>query len=159
MNKRSGRESNFARLSRADIGRLFGILLILGAFLMLTFTPQLVFRASHRAGYQLTEAEIVSGPSPYRSINVRIVSTGEEFSPQRNPFDGARQSERIPIWYNPAARIVRVIILFDERIVSAQHGQGIPTSLNAFVAVLVNLLLGALGFYLVFGSPRRILRR
>lgn len=154
MNKKSGREPQPERLTRADLGRALGIFLILGAFLMLTFTPQLVFRAWNRAGYQLTEAEILSGPGPYRAIRVRVASTGEEVSPQRNPFDGARQSERIPIWYNPAARMAHGIVLFDERVVSAQHGQGVPTGLHAFAVVLFNLLAGTLGLYLISRTPQ-----
>ena len=56
-----------APLNRADVSRLIGIALLLGAFLMLTFTPPLVFEAWHVDGYERTEAEVLTAAGRSRS--------------------------------------------------------------------------------------------
>jgi hypothetical protein len=138
----------------ADSARLVGIALVLGAFLMLTFTPQLVFLAWHRDGYARTEAESLSGPGRSRSFRVRIASSGEELSVRRTSFDSSPPYARLPVWYNPSARLVVGITLFDMRVVSLQRYPELPNLVHAFTAVAINLILAAVGGFLVFRSPK-----
>jgi hypothetical protein len=150
----SGVRNKDEAFTRADMARVLGVVLVLGAFLMLTFTPQLLFQARNLAGYSNTQAELLEGPGRSRSISVRVASTGEEISVRRTMFDTSVEHERIPIWYNPSAHLVFGITLFDMRVVSAQRYPELPTLQQALIAALLNVVLAAGGAYLVFRPPR-----
>src|SRR5258706_5499811 len=147
---RSKAKSTEEGLARSDVLRLLGIPILLAAFLMLTFTPQLLFQASNRNGYSRTEAEVLSGPGRSRSVRIRIASTGEELMIRRTSFDSTAPHEQLPIWHNPAARLVFVITIFDLRVVSAQRYPELPNLAEAVLAALINLALAVGGSYLFF---------
>ena len=140
-------------LTREDGLRLLGIPVLLAAFLMLTFTPQLLFQASNRSGYSRTEAEILSGPGRSRSVRIRIASTGEELIVRRSFFDSTAPHEQLAIWHNPSARLVFGITLFDLRVVSAQRYPELPNLAEAILAALINVALAVGGSYLFFRPP------
>jgi len=145
-----------APLNRADVSRLIGIALLLGAFLMLTFTPQLVFEAWHVDGYERTEAEVLTAAGRSRSIRVRIASSGAEISIRRSTFDGTSEHLRIPVWYNAGAILIAGITWLDTRVVSVQRWPQLPEFSHALGAALLNLLLFCAGLLLFF---RRTIRR
>jgi len=135
-------------LNRADARQLLGIALLLGAFLMLTFTPQLLFEAWHARGYEKTEAEVLTAAGRSRSIRVRIASSGAEISIRRNTFDGTSEHLRIPVWYNADAILVAGITWLDARVVSVQRWPQLPQFGQALAAALINLLLLGAGLLL-----------
>lgn len=130
---------------------LFGLALLLIAFLLLTTTPQLVYRWSHRDGYTKTEIEVLSPPDSHlSSMRVRVLSTGEELSIRRNTFERSREQNRLPAFYNPdARRLFLGIGLFDERLVSAERTSRLQSGKDVALLVAVNATLGLLGVYLL----------
>src|SRR5262245_15410099 len=100
--------------TRNDFAVLSGLALLLVALLMLTFTPQSVCRLWKRSGYTKTEVEVLSPDSRRRSATVRVLSTGEELSVHRTSFDSSPQHGRLPVWYNPDARLALGLTVFDE---------------------------------------------
>jgi hypothetical protein len=143
-------------LRRSGFAGLLGLVLLLGAFLMLTFTPQLVYREWHRDGYDRTEAEVLSGPGRAKSFRVRIVADDRELLVKSTSFDGRVQHQRIPVWYNAAAHVEFGIRLFDERVISAERTPELPGFPGTLAAVLINLLLVCGGVYLLRdGSAQR----
>src|SRR4028119_1580902 len=81
-----------------------GIALLLLASLLLTSTPQEVYRWSHRNGYTRTEIEVLSPPDSHlRWMSVRVLSTGQKLSIKRNSFTGPRDRQRLPARDTPAA--------------------------------------------------------
>lgn len=146
-------------LTGGDLLRLLGFPLLLGAFLMLISTPQLVFQSLNRDGYSRTEAEVLTGPGRSRSIRIRIASTGEEITVRRTMFDGIGENRREPIWYNPSARLVLGVTVFDERALSTGRHQELPDLSQAFFASLLTVALGAAGAYLLFRTPKSARRR
>lgn len=130
---------------------LFGLALLLIAFLLLTTTPQLVYRWSHRDGYTKTEIEVLSPPDSHlSSMTVRVLSTGDELSIRWNTFERSREQNRLPAFYNPDARqLVLGIGLFDERLVSAERTSRLQSGKDVALLVAVNATVGLLGFYLV----------
>jgi hypothetical protein len=152
MHTRPGKrqaESTDHALRRSGFAGLLGLLLLLAAFLMLTFTPQLVYKAWHRDGYARTEAEVLSGPGRAKSFRVRVVADNQEVSVKSTSFDGRVQHQRIPVWYNPAAHVEFGITLFDERVISAERWPELPDFTGALAAVLINLALIFGGGYLL----------
>lgn len=138
------------KLNRADFAVLLGMVLILVAFLLLTSTPQSVYRWLKRDGYTRTEVDVFSPPeSRLSSVTVRVLSTGDELSVRRTALDGSRKRSRLPVWYNPEARLVLGARLFDERIVSADTYPELPGGNVVLGGVLVNLAAGAGGYYLL----------
>ncbi len=141
-------------LTRADYLRPAGLLAMLAAFLMLTFTPQMVFQAVNRSGYTLTEATVLSSPgisSPGLStVSLRIASTGQEIRVRKTALHRSTPAAQLAIWHNPSAILVFGITLFDQRVVSADNYPELPTLANAFFAVLVNLVVAAVGSSLFF---------
>jgi hypothetical protein len=143
------------KLTRADLATLLGLLLILLACLLLTSTPQSVYRWMQRDGYTRTEIEVLSPPeSRLSTMTVRVLSTGEEISIQRNTFHDSRQRRRLAAWYNPEARLILGFRLFDERIVSADIYPRLPGGGRVLGEVLANLAAGAGGLYLL-RSPKK----
>lgn len=151
------------KLTRVDFATLLGIVLILVAFLLLTSTPQSVYRWLKRDGYTRTEIEILSPPESHlSSMTVRVLSTGDELSVPRNTLVDSRKKLRQTAWYNPEARLVLGFRLFDERIVSADTYPELPGAGVVLGGVLVNLAAGAGGAYLLRSpkpSPRPSSRR
>lgn len=144
------------KLTRADLATLLGLVLILLACLLLTSTPQSVYRWMNRDGYTRTEIEVLSPPEGHLStMRVRALSTGEELSIKRNTFHDSRERRRLPAWYNPEAQLIVGIRLFDERIVSADVYQQLPGGGRVLGEVLANLAAGAGGLYLLLRSPRK----
>ncbi|HEX2224800.1 MAG TPA: hypothetical protein VHN15_11400 [Thermoanaerobaculia bacterium] len=143
------------KLTRADLATLLGLLLILLACLLLTSTPQSVYRWMKRDGYTRTEIEVLSPPEGHLStMRVRVPSTGEELSIKRNTFSDSRRRRRLPAWYNPEAQLILGFRLFDERIVSADVYPRLPGGGRVLGEVLSNLAAGAGGLYLL-RSPRK----
>lgn len=138
-----------------------GIALLLLASLLLTTTPQEVYRWSHRNGYTRTEIEVLSPPDSYlRWMSVRVVSTGEELSVERNSFTGSRDRQRLPAWYNPEARWEPGITIFDERLVSAEDNAELPESGYVFGLLFVNVVSALLGVFLLSSrAPSRAHRK
>ena len=143
-------------LNRADARQLLGIALLLGALLMLTFTPQLLFEAWHVDGYDRTEAEVLTAAGRSRSIRVRIASSSAEISIRRSTFDDTSEHLRIPVWYNADAILVAGITWLDTRVVSVQRWPQLPQFSQALGAALLNVLLLCAGLLLFF---RRATRR
>lgn len=142
------------KLTRTDFAVLLGLVLILLAFLLLTSTPQSVYRWLKRDGYSRTEIEVLSPPeSRLSSMTVRVLSTGDELYIRRTTFDDSRKRSRLPVWYNPEARLVLGARLFDERIVSADTYPELPDGTLVLGGVLVNLAAGVGGYYLL-RSPK-----
>lgn len=124
--------------------------LILLACLLLTTTPQEVYRWSQRDGYARTEIEVLSPPDGHlRSMSVRVLSTGEKLSVKRNSFTGSRDRKRLPAWYNPDARWVLGITIFDERLVSAENNAELPDARDAFGLLFVTVASALLGVFLL----------
>ena len=142
-------------LNRADLARILGIVLLLAAFLMLTFTPELLFEAWHRDGYQKTEAEILSAPEVRRSIKLRIASSAEEIRVRRTTFNGVSPHMRISVWYNPEAILTGGGTWLDTRVMTTERWPELPEFPQALTAALLNVLLGFGGSLLLFGRPRR----
>jgi hypothetical protein len=136
-------------LHRSGFAGLLGLVLLLVAFLMLTFTPQLVYRTWHRDGYERTEAEVLSGRGRAKSFRVRVVADDQVLLVRSASFNGYVQHQRIPVWYNPAAHVEFGIRLFDERVISAERSPELPDFTGALAAVLVNLLFACGGAYLL----------
>ena len=127
-----------------------GMALILLACLLLTSTPQEVYRWSHRGGYARTEIEVLSPPNSHlSSMTVRVVSTGRELSVKRTSFTGSRERKRLPAWYNPDARWALGITLFDERLVSAEDHPELPKTGVVFGQLLVTVASALLGVFLL----------
>jgi len=135
--------------TRKDVAVLSGMALLLIAFLMLTFTPQSVYRLWKRSGYTRTEVEVLSPDSRRRSTTVRVLSTGEELSVHRTSFDGSPQHARLQVWYNPDARLVMGLTLFDERIISAERHPTLPDGAEVLGGVVLNVAAGVCGLYLL----------
>jgi len=145
-------ESNSADepFNRRDFAVLLGIGFFLGAFLMLTFTPQLMYEAWHRQGYGRTEVEFLSDPGTSRTIRVRVAASGEELFVRRNEFDLVTANARVPVWYNPAARLSAGATVFDRRVLSLARHPELPTFAEAIAVGLLNLALAGGGYFLVF---------
>lgn len=127
-----------------------GIALLLLASLLLTSTPQEVYRWSHRNGYTRTEIEVLSPPDSYlRWMSVRVLSTGQKLSVKRNTFTGSRDRKRLPAWYNPDARWAPGITVFDERLVSAENNAKLPEAGSAFGLLFVTVASALLGVFLL----------
>ena len=142
-------------LNRADLARILGIVLLLAAFLMLTFTPQLLFVSWHRDGYQKTEAEILSEPGVYRSTKVRIASSAEEIRVRRTTFNGVSPHMRISVWYNPEAILTGGGTWLDTRVMTTERWPELPEFPQALMAALLNVFLALGGSLLLFGRPRQ----
>jgi hypothetical protein len=140
--------------TRKDFAVLSGVALLLVALLMLTFTPQAVYRLSKRSGYTRTEVEVLSPDSRRRSATVRVLSTGEELSVHRTSFDGSPQHARLPVWYNPDARLVLGLTLFDERIISAERHPELPGGGEVLGESVVQLAAGIGGLRLLTSRER-----
>lgn len=127
-----------------------GIALLLLASLLLTSTPQEVYRWSHRNGYTRTEIEVLSPPDSHlRSMSVRVLSTGQTLSVKRNTFTGSRDRKRLPAWYNPDARWALGLPIFDERLVSAENNAELPDAGSAFGLLFVTVASALLGVFLL----------
>ena len=74
-----------------------------------------------------------------RWITVLIVSTGEKLSVETSKFTNITSGQRIPAWYNPQARTVFGIVLFDERIVSDERYHGLPSGQRVATCVALTL--------------------
>ena len=135
--------------TRKDFAVLSGVALVLVALLMLTFTPQSVYRLWKRSGYTRTEVEVLSPDSRRRSVTVRVLSTGEELSVHRTSFDSSPQHSRLPAWYNPDARLALGLTIFDERIISAERHPTLPGGGEVLGEIVVQLAAGAGGLYLL----------
>mgnify|MGYP000983959884 CR=1 FL=1 len=134
--------------------RLFGFVLLIGACLMLTFTPQQLFLAWHREGYRRTEAEVLSKPGLGR-IRIEVASSGDRVDVSRNILDSSREHARSAIWYNPDANLVFGIRLFDERVLSIEQHPALPTLPTAIGLLLANLSLAAAALFLAFRPEAR----
>ncbi|HJX28057.1 MAG TPA: hypothetical protein VJ885_09100 [Thermoanaerobaculia bacterium] len=127
-----------------------GIALLLLASLLLTSTPQEVYRWSHRNGYTRTEIEVLSPPDSHlRWMSVRVLSTGQKLSIKRNSFTGSRDRKRLPAWYNPDARWALGITIFDERLVSAEDNAELPDAGSVFGLLFVTVASALLGVFLL----------
>src|SRR5262245_36856130 len=93
-----------SRVEGRPIAALTGMLLALVSCLLLTTTPQLVYRWAKQAGYVRTEVEFLSLGS--RNATVRVAVTGESLTVRRSTFDQIVPGGRSPVWYNPDARLV-----------------------------------------------------
>lgn len=144
------------KLPREEVAGCSGLALILLACLLLTSTPQAVYRWSKRDGYTRTEIEVLSPPdSRLSSMRVRELSTGATLDIRRNTFTDSRTRNRLPAWYNPDARLVLGIRLFDERLVSADDHRELPGGAAVLGQAALTAGSGALGLYLLLGRPRR----
>jgi hypothetical protein len=129
----------------AAVGGLIGLILIIAATLLLTFTPEIAYQWFHRTGYARDQVEMLS-PRRTRSITVRIVSTGQTLSVKSSTFGNISPAQRTPVWYNPGARTVWGIVLFDERIVSDEKYHGLPSGkrVAVYVALTLAFILSAI---------------
>lgn len=148
-----------APLTRADLARLAGIVLLLVAFLMLTFTPQLVFEAWHRDGYARTEAELLAAPGRGRTTRVRILDGGDELWVRRSDFGGIAAHTHVGVWYNSAAIVTAGPTLLDTRVVSVERSPQLPELPESLGVALLNAFLFGVGAVLLLGLPRRGARR
>lgn len=139
------------RFGREDFAILVGGAMLLLGFLLLTSTPEAVYRWSKRSGYTRTEVEVLSPASGYLStMSVRVLSTGDELSVRRNTFDKRPQEgSRLPVWYNPEALLVVGFRVFDQRILSAKTFPERPGGAGALVGLAVNFALFAVGWRLL----------
>jgi len=158
MAKRGRKQSPPAapRPTRGSPAVLLGMLLLLGAFMLLTTTPEVMYQAWHRDGYERTDAELLSPSGRSRSVRVRIGSSGAELSVRRTTFDTRSEHARVPVWYNPEAIVSAGITWLDVRVVSAERQPELPTSNQATMMLLLNLLLFAGGGLLLLASMRRV---
>ena len=132
-----------------------GIALILLACLLLTSTPQEVYRWSQRNGYTRTEIEVLSPPDSHlRSMSVRVLSTGQQLSVKRTSFTGSRDRKRLPAWYNPDARWALGITIFDERVISAESYPELPDAGVVFGLLFVTVASALLGLFLLRSRAR-----
>jgi hypothetical protein len=137
----------------SDGFRALGMFLSLGFFLVLSSVPGLVIPYALRDGYTRTEAEVLSPDGGrLRNIQVRIASTHDEVGVLRSNFDGVAQGVKLPVWYNPNARLKAGITWYDYRLISAarypDHVEGIAVAF--WLAALI--ALGGLSGYLIFGG-------
>ena len=153
--KASRRGGASAPRTEGGLSALAGLVLLLGAFLMLTFTPQRVYRACNAAGYRATEAELVAPPvRNSRYMRLRVLSTGEELLVRRSSFEADIGHPREAVWYNPAAHLVLGIRWFDERLVSRQRYPDSPSPVDALVPLLLTIALGGYGSHLLVRANR-----
>ena len=108
-----------AREAMGCAGFALGLVCVIIACLLLTTAPGAVHRWMHADGYQVTEAVVSESSRQYRrSIDVRIVSTGEELRVKRSDFESPLVEGARPVLYNPRAFSRRFgIIWWDSRII------------------------------------------
>ena len=148
--KRQTWRKSDAAPTRASFAPLAGILLVVASTLMLTFTPQSVYQWIHRLGYIRTQAEFVSRQRRY--VTVRVASTGDRLTIKSTTFDSLSAQAPAPAWYNREARLVRGIVLFDERLVSAERHPVMPSGAEVFIEVSLNAAF-ILAAYLLLRRP------
>ena len=131
-----------------------GLVLILLACLLLTSTPQSVYRWWKRDGYTRTEVEVLSPPDSHlRWMRARVLSTGQTLDVRRTSFANSRTRNRLPAWYNPDARLVLGLTVFDERLVSAEAYPELPGGAAVFGGAALTVASGVGGLYLLLSRP------
>lgn len=146
----SGRKEESGKLTRKDFAFLVGLGLLLLAFLLLTSTPQVVYRWWKRDGYSRTEIEVLSPPeSQLSSMEVRVRSTGQRLSIRRTSFTNSRTQSILPAWYNPDARLVLGLTVFDERILCAETYRELPDGAGALGGAALNIAVAVGGLSLL----------
>lgn len=137
--------------TRQDFATLLGGALLLLGFLLLTSTPQSVYRWSKQRGYTRTEVEVLSPTRSHLStMTVRVLSTGAELSVRRNTFASRpEQGSRLPVWYNPEALLIVGFRVFDERILSAKTFPELPGGAEVFAVLAINVAAFAGGWRLL----------
>jgi hypothetical protein len=100
-------------------------------------------------------------------VSVRVLPGGEQLSIQASLFEERFEGEglvrrsvsmkrrRLAVWYNPGARVVLGITLFDQRLVPASPHSTLPTADVVVAHVAVTAALLALGVFLVLRPYRR----
>lgn len=155
-------------MNRGDFARIAGVVLLLGAGFMLTFTPRQTFQAWHRDGYVATEAERLAQPSSLRRrVLVRIAADGAKLDIRNPAYALTSAPSPLRVWYNPAARVdIRFRVLdhpwriktLDNRVLPITSYPSVPGAAQAVSALALNLLLGVVGAILL-RSPGARARR
>ena len=148
--RRGSSESGDDRITRADVTRLLGLGATLVAALMLTFTPQLAYRARHKEGYRLVDAVQASDSSTGRNVRIRLLTAGEELLVRRSTVDGGVPTIPFKVWYNGDARLNVGIVLFDERVLDPRSHPHLTSVSQALAAIALNIVLAVLGLRAVF---------
>lgn len=146
----SSRAGDDAMPPRELLGRLLGLGLLVVGVLLLTTSPGLVYMTWHRDGYQRTEARVEGKTTANgKRLRVQVASTGQTIDVKNTTMSGAN-GERVPIWFNPEARLVAGIELVDERIHTVSSYPELPGRAVGFGMMAATVALLGAGGALMF---------
>jgi hypothetical protein len=146
--------SEEAPLTRSDLLRALGVVLILLAFLGLATVPGLVAEWLHRDGYRKTQAVVLSpDTSRHKNVTLKLAATGEEIWFRRSAFDGVKEGASLEVWHNPGARCELGLVWYDARLLSASRHPELPGGGIALGWLVATIGLAGLGAYLAW-QPR-----
>jgi len=128
------------KVDRRYAAQFLGFVVLLAGLFVLFPTVRTAYLWWKSEDYVRTEVEALEEPSRHGWMRVRVASTAEDTLVKASSFDERFESEgvgrralpmkgrRLAVWYNPDARWVLGITLFDQRVVSASRNPSLPTA-------------------------------